>query len=125
MRKVNRRTSEGVYDDAGDESSDRIRQKHERKREHDASALASRISDGDTQGVERKLTGSRTKPSPAVCTAAPAPCAISDLYRKIDTKDVTMLRTEHEIATKPPIRAILSSSGRVMSVTDALRMMAD
>jgi len=68
------------------------------------------------------LTGSRTKPSPAVCAA---PCAISDLYQKMDTKDVIMLSTEHKMAIKPPIRAILSNSGRVMSVTEALRMMAD
>ena len=80
-----------------------------------------------TEGQSREqgitLTGSRTKPSPAVCAA---PCAISDLYRKIDTKDVIMLSTgHHEMATTPPIRAILSNSGRVMNITEALRMMAD
>ena len=36
-----------------------------------------------------------------------------------------MLSTEHKMATKPPIQVILSNSGRVMSVTEALRMMAD
>jgi len=35
-------------------------------------------------------------------------------------KDVIMLSTEHKMATKPPIRAILSNSGRVMSVTEVL-----
>jgi len=39
MSKVDGSTPKRVYDDARDESSDRIRKEHERKRKHDASAL--------------------------------------------------------------------------------------
>jgi len=111
------------YDDARDESNDRIRKEHERKREHDSSALefvsvtGERVlNKDDTYRKQNKALSS------SLCST---PCAISDLHWKIDTKGVTMLSTEHEMATKPPIRAILSNSGRVMSVTEALRMMAD
>ena len=67
------------------------------------------------------LTESITNPS----ADGPVPRAISDLYRKIETKDEIMLKTEHVIATRPPIRVILSRPGKDMSVTEALRMMAD
>ncbi|KAI6008043.1 hypothetical protein EDC04DRAFT_916944 [Pisolithus marmoratus] len=40
----------------------------------------------------------------------------------IEREDVTMLRTEHEMATRPPMRAILSSHGKEITVMEALRM---
>lgn len=62
------------------------------------------------------------KSSPVVSSV---PCTASDAYREIETKDVSMLRTEHKIATKSPIWAMLCSPGRVMSITDTLRIMTD
>ena len=43
----------------------------------------------------------------------------------METKEETMLNTEHVMATRPPIRAMLSNPGKDMSVTEALRMIAD
>jgi hypothetical protein len=43
----------------------------------------------------------------------------------MEAKEAIMLKTEHVMATRPPIRAMLSSPGKDMSVTEALRMIAD
>jgi len=125
MSKVNGTTPKRVYDGACDESSDRIRKKHERKRRHDALALKGPIS--IRISYWRKGNNAYRKQNKALSSGLCGTLshAISDLYRKIDTKDVIMLSTEHKMATKPPIRVILSNSGRVMSVTEALKMMAD
>jgi len=62
------------------------------------------------------------KSSPVV---RPAPCTVPEAYWGIDTKDENMLRTEHKIASKSPIWAVVCSPGRVMSIVDTLGIMSD